>query len=90
MTDRPGTDMSHEHEWRHGEEWDKQANAPDYAPMPCRKCGGAMKPSQALGQTCTGLPDFIGDPTPVTISPGGPGKMINCIKCENCGWSVTR
>ena len=33
MPDRPGTDMSHEHEWRHGAEWEKQARDPDYGPI---------------------------------------------------------
>ena len=33
MPDRPGTDMSHEHEWRHGEEWKQQARDPDYGPI---------------------------------------------------------
>ena len=25
----------------------------------------------------------------VTMSPGGPGKLISCLKCPQCGWSVT-
>ena len=33
MSDRPGTDMSHEHEWRHGAEWKQQARDPDYRPI---------------------------------------------------------
>ena len=33
MPDRPGTDMSHEHEWRHGAEWKQQARDPDYRPI---------------------------------------------------------
>lgn len=54
----------------------------------CRKCGGSMKPSKAIEQTYTGSPDFIGGEV-VTISPGGTGKLIDCLKCEKCGWSVT-
>ena len=33
MPDRPGTDMSHEREWAHGEEWEKQVRDPDYGPI---------------------------------------------------------
>jgi len=53
----------------------------------CRRCGGEMKPGIAVGQTYTaGAPD-LGDV--VTISPGGPGRVIECLKCAACGWSVT-
>lgn len=54
----------------------------------CRKCGGAMKPGKAIAQTWTGSPDFPGDNHCVTLSPGGAGKLIDCIKCEKCGHSV--
>ena len=55
----------------------------------CKKCGGAMKPGKAIAQTWTGLPDFPGDKHCVTISPGGSGKLIDCMKCEKCGWSMS-
>lgn len=56
----------------------------------CRKCGGTMKPSKAIEQTyTTGMPDFPGDTVGITISAGGPGKLVDCLKCEKCGWSVT-
>ena len=58
----------------------------------CKKCHLVMKPSQALEQTWTaGLPDFIGDTNPSlqTMSPGGPGKLIPCMKCPGCGFSTT-
>lgn len=54
----------------------------------CRKCGGEMKPSKAILQTYTGIPDFPGDTEIVTLSPGGPGKVAPCLKCSKCGWSV--
>ena len=54
----------------------------------CRKCGGEIKPGKALAQTFTGLPDFPGKEV-VTISAGGPGRLIDCMKCEACGHSVT-
>ena len=55
----------------------------------CAKCGGQMKPSKAIAQTVTGIPDFPGDQHPTTLSPGGPGKLVDCLKCEKCGHSVT-
>lgn len=54
----------------------------------CRHCHGQMKPGQAIKQTYTGLPDFPGDTDRVTLSPGGPGVVVECLKCEQCGWSV--
>lgn len=48
----------------------------------CRKCGGAMKPGIATGQTV-----ICGDEG--TCSPAGPGYVQQCLKCEACGWSVT-
>lgn len=54
----------------------------------CRKCGGEMQPGKAIAQTFDGIPDFIGGEV-CTVSAGGPGKLIGCMKCKNCGWSVT-
>ncbi len=48
-----------------------------------------MAEGQALSQTFTGSPDFPGDEHASTLSPGGPGQMIDCMKCQDCGWSVT-
>lgn len=53
----------------------------------CRRCGGEMKPSKAIAQTYTGLPDF-NDKEVVTLSPGGTGRLVECMKCAVCGWSV--
>lgn len=50
--------------------------------MACRKCGGAMKLGKAMGQTLDCSDEG-------TCSPAGPGKLIDCMKCEACGWSVT-
>jgi len=50
---------------------------------------GEMRPGKATGQTYTsGAPDFPGA-TQVTMSAGGPGVLIDCMKCVECGWSVT-
>ena len=55
----------------------------------CKKCGGTMYPGKAIEETLMGIPDFIGCNEVVTMSPGGPGKLIDCMKCSSCGWSVT-
>lgn len=55
----------------------------------CRKCGGQMKASKAIEQTHTsGFGFRIGNRI-ATVSPGGPGKLVDCLKCEKCGHSVT-
>lgn len=59
----------------------------------CPKCHAPMQPGIALAQTyTTGLPDFPGDdPASAvqTISPGGPGRIVQCLKCTECGHSVS-
>jgi hypothetical protein len=56
----------------------------------CKKCGGDMNPGRAMGQTVVGgMPDFEGETHSSTFSVGGPGKLIECLKCEECGWSTT-
>jgi len=55
----------------------------------CPKCRGQLRPGKATGQTLSsGLPDLGGDI--VTMSPGGPGTLIDCMKCPSCGWSRTK
>jgi len=50
-----------------------------------------MRPGKALAQTYTaGMPDFPGDSHGTTFSAGGPGRMVEAMKCANCGWSVTK
>ena len=55
----------------------------------CRrpKCNGDMLPGVAMGQTFTGMADFPGREV-VTMSPGGPGVIVQCLKCNACGHSV--
>lgn len=47
-----------------------------------------MKRGVALEPTLTGIPDFPGDTHPVTLSANGPGRLVMCMKCVKCGWSV--
>ncbi len=56
----------------------------------CKKCGSKMKPGKAIDQTYTdGTPDFAGDTYSITMSAGGPGRLVDCMKCEACGWSIS-
>ena len=56
----------------------------------CHGCGTKMLPGKAMGQTMTaGEPDFCGQDDVVTLSAGGPGVMIDCLKCPDCGLSCT-
>lgn len=52
----------------------------------CPRCGGTMLPGVAIQNTAVGIQD-MGEVC--TMSYGGPGKMIECLKCEKCGYSVT-
>ena len=54
----------------------------------CKKCKGDMKKSYAIQNTYRGIPDFAGHDV-VTMSIGGRGYLIRCMKCTRCGWSVT-
>lgn len=55
----------------------------------CRKCHVEMVKGKALAQTFTsGAPDFPGSDV-VTMSAGGPGVMIDCLKCPCCGRSIS-
>jgi len=53
----------------------------------CRKCGGAMKPGQAFRNIATCGSLDMGEA--VTFSEGTEAELIDCMKCEKCGWSVT-
>lgn len=54
----------------------------------CRKCEGKMLHGVALENTTTGSPDFIGGDV-VTMSASGLAQMVDCLKCEWCGHSVS-
>lgn len=60
----------------------------------CKQCFTPLKRGLAIEQTLTsGMPDFPGDAAKgikgITLSPGGSGKLIDCMKCPDCGWSMT-
>ena len=54
----------------------------------CPRCAGRMSPGVALASTAVGRADFPGGDV-ITVSPGGPGKVVACFKCEACGHSTT-
>jgi hypothetical protein len=54
--------------------------------MTCKKCKTEMQPGIALVDVATGIPDFD---KPVTMSYSGAVKLVHCLKCGSCGWSVT-
>lgn len=57
----------------------------------CRKCSALMIASHAIAQTfVAGTPDFLGDTHASTFSAGGPGKLVPCWKCSECGRSITK
>lgn len=53
----------------------------------CKKCGAGMKLGKAIEQTSVCHDRDMGGV--VTMSPGGPGKLIDCWKCPECGYSIT-
>jgi hypothetical protein len=70
--------------------WRQQAKWLRSAMNKCPECDVTMVAGQAIQQTWTaGAPDFPGDDRGITMSPGGPGKMIDCLKCPECGYTKT-
>jgi hypothetical protein len=55
----------------------------------CKRCNTQLQPGIAIEQTWAGYPDFVGGEV-VTLSPGGPGRVVTCWKCPKCGHSVTK
>jgi hypothetical protein len=54
----------------------------------CPKCKVALKPGQAMLPVVGGLPDSDIGGDVVTVSVVG-GKLGPCLKCPECGYSVT-
>jgi hypothetical protein len=55
----------------------------------CKKCNGDMQEGHALQQNYSGKPDFIGSKEVCTMSPDGTASLIKCLKCVDCGYSIT-
>ena len=56
----------------------------------CGKCNVEMQPGKAIAQTFTGgAPDFPSDTHSSTFSAGGPGALVDCLKCPDCGFSIS-
>lgn len=55
----------------------------------CNRCGGTMGWGEVIVPTASaGEPDFPGGDGVVTINLNGPGALVSCRKCQDCGWSV--
>ena len=54
----------------------------------CRECGVEMQPCLAIFMNTIGLPDFIAGEV-VMLSSGGQAKLVKCLMCPRCGYSVT-
>jgi hypothetical protein len=54
----------------------------------CPRCDVPYVPGEAIEQTWTGRPEWPGD-TIYTMTPGGAGRLVPCLKCPKCGHSVT-
>lgn len=62
------------------------------AEMPnCPRCNIPLKPGVAIQNTTVWSRDFFGDEeadiTEITMSVGGPGTVINVLRCYECGFS---
>lgn len=56
--------------------------------MNCPKCNGKMKYGVAMQSTAVCISE---NRRPLQIYTfGGPGKLIQVLKCERCGLSVTK
>ena len=55
-------------------------------PDTCRHCQSPMRDGIALESTLVGEPDFTSGEV-VTLSEGGPGRLVAVMKCTECGWS---
>lgn len=56
----------------------------------CSRCHTPMQPGKAIAETYRGgIPDFPSDEHASTFYAGGPGRLIDCLKCPSCGHSVT-
>lgn len=58
----------------------------------CRVCGGGMTRGSAILSGWSGRPDFPGQEgseAGCTMHEGGIGRIVNCLKCPACGFSVT-
>lgn len=57
----------------------------------CKRCAGALVAGRAIAQTyVSGVEDFASDEYAITFSAGGPGELVACLKCAECGWSMTQ
>ena len=57
----------------------------------CRRCNCEMNEGLYTKQTfVSGIIDFPNDTRASTFSAGGTGKLDECLKCPECGHSITK
>ena len=54
----------------------------------CPKDRALLLPGRALQETYTGTGDFREGDRVVTMSVGGGGQLVDCLKCPTCGFSI--
>jgi ssDNA-binding Zn-finger/Zn-ribbon topoisomerase 1 len=59
-------------------------------PLTCKECKCEMVAGKALVDKLSGIPDFIGDDYVCTVSASGKADLVDCLKCPECGYSVTK
>ena len=58
----------------------------------CRRCGVALVPGRAIKPTLIAAESEFGrddDLTGRTLTAGGPGELVDVLKCPACGYSRT-
>lgn len=61
-------------------------------PDNCPRCRTTLVQGKALQNALVGSPDFPGDTgfeAGCTLSYSGEAKMVDCLKCPECGYSRT-
>lgn len=59
--------------------------------LKCERCDVEMVEGKVLIELYSGHPDFIGGKVEdiVTVSPSGVSRLSDCLKCPQCGYSVS-
>lgn len=57
--------------------------------MNCPKHNVPLQPGKAIEQTCVPTGEWS-EVNTCWMRFGGPGRLINCLKCPVCGLSVTK
>ena len=70
----------------------KAAASPRPSAPACHRCGDVMTDSKAFTNAVVGSPDFPGEDGTergCTMNYIGRAQLVDCLKCEGCGRSIT-